>query len=396
MKKLFFLFLFFSLVPLNGCWGLHELNELTIVTGMGIDKGEDHRFLVTLEFLNAPALEEEQGTQISAIIFSLEGDSVAEIVKKMNVLATRKLIFSHMRTLVISHEIAEEGFFNFFEFYESDREIRNDFNIVIVENAKARDVLKVIYPIQKVPTMKLSVQLRTMVEEWGGDPDMRLKQLLSALLSPGREPVLAQIEVFGPVEKGNTLRNIEKVDLDTFVGLEGLAIFKGMKYIGVLPVSDTRNFLLLQDKLERTSITANCGEDLITTARIINSKTKIKARYKNGTPSFHINIELEGRVETTQCADDLSELKTILEYEKNLGESFEKEIMNTIKVMQETYQSDIFGFGEHMERQDYKNYKKVKDNWNEEFAKAEIDLNLKLRLRRTGLTSQPFMIEIEK
>ncbi|QOY36420.1 Ger(x)C family spore germination protein [Anaerobacillus isosaccharinicus] len=388
-----FLFIIFLL---TGCWDAQELNEISLVTGLAIDKGKDYKYELTVEVLNPPALETETiGSQTASIIYTLEGDSVAELAKKTNVGFTRKLKYSHMRVVVISKELAEEGLLEFIDFFEADREIRNDFNFLVVNNVRASDVLKVTYPMQRVSSMKLHVQLDTMVNEWGGDPNIRLKDFVRALASPGREPVLGTIKVEGPVKKGNKLENMEKVEPDTLVVLDGLSIFKGLEYQGNLPVKHARNYLLLQDKLNNTSITVTCGENKMMTSRIYNSKTRINAYYKNDIPHIDVDIELEGRIDLLQCPVDIMKIKSYLEIEEKFAKSFKNEIDNTIRILQEEYQLDIFGFGEHMERQAYDDFKKVKDHWNEEFSRAEINVDVIVKLRRAGLITNPVFEDIE-
>lgn len=382
---------------LVGCWDAFELNELSLVTGIGIDKGKHEKLSVTIELLNAPAIAEEiqSSGQTSSITMTYEGNTLAEVVKKTNQSYTRKLLYSHLRSVIIHSDIAEEGMLQFLEFFESDREVRNDFNIVIVDNASARDVLKVMYPIQKVSSLKLSSQLDTLYSEWGGDPDVRMSDFITALLSPGREPVLAQIKVVGDPEKGNTMENIQKVDLNTYVEIDGLAVFEGMKYLGNIPLSNTRNYLLLQNKLKKTSLTVGCGENLFTTMRVLNAKTTIHAYYKDGIPHFDVNIELEGRMDNTQCEDDFTKIDTYKKYSQLFSKGLKKNIEETIQEAKELG-VDYLGFGEHMERQAYQQFKKRKKNWNAEFLKAEIDLNINIYLRRTGLTKKPFVAEIDE
>ncbi len=48
------------LLLLTGCWDKVELNEISIVTGIAIEKGEKGKFLVTVETINAPQLSAEQ------------------------------------------------------------------------------------------------------------------------------------------------------------------------------------------------------------------------------------------------------------------------------------------------------------------------------------------------
>lgn len=385
------------LLFLSGCWDQNELNELSLVTGLGIDKGKEHKYLLTAEVLNPPSLDPDTlGAQTASIIYSLEGDSIAELTKKMNVGFTRKLIFSHLRTVIVSKELAKEGNLVFIDFFEADREIRNDFNLIIANNTTARNLLKITYPIQRVSSLKFNTQLATMIEEWGGAPEIRMKDYINALVSPGREPVLVNINLDGSPEKGDSMENMEEVDLHSIATINGLSIFNGMKYQGELPIKHTRNYLLLQNKLKKTSITAPCGDkDKVMTARIIGSNTDIAAKYQNDQPHFDIHIDLEGRIELIQCQADITKTATYLEIEEKYNKTFENEIKETIEILQEQYGLDIFGLGEHMERQDYKNFKKVRENWNEEFAKADINVNVNLKLRRAGLITNPVFEDIQ-
>ncbi len=393
MRKI--LFSLISISFLTGCWDAVELNELSLVTGLAVDKGKNYKYELTVEIINPPALQPENtGVKTSTIVFSLEGDSIAELAKRMNVQLTRQLKYSHMRIAVISKELAEEGLLEFIDFFEANREIRNDFNFLVVENAMAKDVLKVNYPIQHASSLKLHAQTDTMVNEWGGDADVRLKDYVKGLASKGREPVLTMLKINGPIEKGKLLDNMQKIDLDTIVVLDGLAIFEGMHYKGTLPVKHVRNFLLTQDKLQNTSITTPCGEDKVMTARIYNAKTEIKAFYKEDVPHINIESELEGRIELIQCPADITKLKAYQELEEKFAKSFQKEIEETIRILQEDFQLDIFGFGEDMERQDNKNFKKVEKDWNKEFSRAEINVNVNLKLRRSGLITNPVFEDI--
>ena len=49
---------------------------------------------------------------------------------------------------------------------------------------------------------------------------------------------------------------------------------------------------------------------------------------------------------------------------------------------------DIFGFGEVVYRQDYKQFKKVEDHWDEAFKDAEIDVSVDTMIRRAGLRTK--------
>lgn len=52
--------------------------------------------------------------------------------------------------------------------------------------------------------------------------------------------------------------------------------------------------------------------------------------------------------------------KTYEQYEKFTEKMIEKNMMKTIQKVQKEYRSDVFGFGEEMYRQDYRNFKRFK------------------------------------
>ncbi|WP_096200817.1 Ger(x)C family spore germination protein [Bacillus sp. FJAT-45350] len=398
MKKPFFILICVTLLLSVGCWDRYELNETSIVTGMAIDKGENYKYKLTLEVLNITELDREATVNHSAsVVYSEEGESIGELINKMNTGYTRKMNFSHMRAVVISKEIAKEGLLDFLDFMERYQEMRNDFNFIVAQNTSAEDVLKITYHLQRLSSFKLNTQLQAMVEEWGGDPDIRLKDFIRALLSSGKEPVLAEVKVDGSIEKGKSINNMAKTDPDTMVLLDGLAIFEGVEYKGVLPLKDARTYLILRDKLNKTSFTFSCNEkNKMSAVRVYNSKTKINAKYKDGVPYFDIKFDFDSRLESSQCGSDFSSIETYIEYEKSLAKTVKKELKESIQRVQEEFGIDSFGLGTEMERQDYHNFKKVEDHWNDEFARAIINIDVTAKIRRTGLMTKSFLHELKK
>ncbi|KRF43633.1 Ger(x)C family spore germination C-terminal domain-containing protein [Paenibacillus sp. Soil787] len=65
------------------------------------------------------------------------------------------------------------------------------------------------------------------------------------------------------------------------------------------------------------------------------------------------------------------------------------------KKVQVEYGSDIFGFGEDMYRQDTAAFKKVRQNWNEEFKRAVLKADVSIYIRRTGLKMKSYTDEIK-
>ncbi|WP_078554109.1 Ger(x)C family spore germination protein [Bacillus alkalicellulosilyticus] len=397
MKKLLLLLFVCIFLLQTGCWDRQELNEIAIVTGLAVDLGENGHYVLSVEILNPPALDPQTGgDRTASIVYSFRGQSIAELFHKMNVAYTRTLIYSHMRTVVISEEVAKDGIAEFLDLLERDREVRNDFNIITVSNANASDVLKITYPIQQVSTMKLNTQLQTMVEEWSGDPEIRLKDIIESLVAKGGEPVCAAVKIEGSSEKGSSMENTKTISPDAIVTLDGLSVFKGDNHIGKMELRDTRNYMWLTGKLRKTTMIVPCEDGKFVTATLKRSKTNVEAKYVNGIPTFHVSIVVEGKVAASQCGLDFMEVDTIRDIEKKVAHSIESELRKTVETVQDEFQSDIFGFGEKMRIQDYENFLKVQDHWNEEFARAKITFDITAKIRRTGLTTESFLNKVNE
>jgi spore germination protein KC len=387
---------------LVGCWDKNELNDILIVTGIAVDKGEEKRYLLTVEAVNATQLSKQGGEgNTPSISFSLEGNSISELSNKMNVGMARKLIYSHTRILVISEQVAREGITGFLDFLERSGDFRNDFNILISRKYKASDYISTVAPVQKVSSIKINKQIEAFLEEWGGDPNIRLTDLLSSITSNGRTPVLAAVTIKGDPAKGKSVENIQRVDLDALVELDGLAVFDNKKVVGFLTLEDARNYLWTQD-LNRTSISVPCGEEdeqeneKFIDVRIVTSASSINASYKGNEPKLKVKINGEAHIDGTQCSKDLTKVETFQEYEKRVNDFILTDVEGTIQKVQDEYGVDIFGFGDALYRQHYDKFKQVEDQWNEEFTRGEIEVEVYMHLRRSGIRNKSFISNVDE
>ncbi|WP_147535343.1 Ger(x)C family spore germination protein [Bacillus marasmi] len=391
------------LIPflLSGCWDKIELNDIGIITGIAVEKGEKHKYKYTVSSVNASELSKTTAMgNTSNITFSLEGNSISELARKMNVAMSRRLIYSHTRVLIIDKELAEEGIVGFLDFLERSGEFRNDFNILIAEGAKASDVLRMTYPIHRDPSLKLHSQLDALLEDWGGDPNVRLTDFIIAITSKGINPVCAVVTIKGDPKKGKTVENNKSNQLDAILVINGLAIFKLDKLIGTLPIEDTRNYLWTQD-LKRTNITVECGEDennkkLYNDIQIVSSASNLSSSFHKGKADLKVQITGEAKLLGTQCQEPLKDLKTYKKYESDMNELIVESVTNMIKTVQEEYKTDVFGFGEYLNRKQHKAFEKIADDWEEYFTNASVKVESNLFIRRTGVRNNSFITEIEE
>lgn len=386
---------------LSGCWDNIELNDISIVTGIAVEKGENSKYKLTVSVINSSELSKNSAMgNTASTTYRLEGNSISELSKKMNIGLSRRLIYSHTRVLVIDKEVAEEGIMGFLDYLERSGEFRNDFNILIADDAKASDVLRMTFPIQRDPTLKIHAQLDALLEDWGGDPNIRLTDFIMAMTSKGNNPVTSVVTITGKAEKGKSVENNTKNQLDALVTVKGLAIFKLDQLIGILPVEDTRNYLWTQD-LKKTNVTVACGKDekgtkLYNDIQVLSSSSNLSATYNKGKVNLKVNVSGEAKLIGTHCADELASTETYKKYQNQLNKYIETSIRGTIETIQKDYKVDVFGFGEYLNRKQHKVFEKIAHDWDQHFAEATITVNSNVFVRRTGVRMDSFITEVEK
>lgn len=379
---------------LSGCWDHRELSEITVVVGMAVDKGDDEKYTLTVEAINAKELSDKTASGFApSVIFTLKGETLAELTQKMNVGISKNLIYSHMKVLVIGEEVLREGMLDFLDFLERNREIRDDFNIVAARNVKAADILKVTYLAQKSSSLKLHTQLHSFVQSWGGDPNIRLNDIIKAYTSPGRRGVLAALTIKGDPKKGNSVDNMKKGAPAAMVVVNSLAILKNDKLLDFLPLDDVRSYLWITNNLDKTVLTVGCSKDKSLGIRIFNTKTKSKASLVKGRAVINLKVRGEAYIDSSQCKDDLTQIDTFIKYEKLTEKEIKKKLEVSIHKLQKEYSADIFGFGELLYRQDYKNFKQIEKNWDEYFKDAIVNVDVKVKLRRSGVRTKSLFSE---
>ncbi|TRZ39784.1 Ger(x)C family spore germination protein [Niallia circulans] len=379
---------------LSGCWDREELSKVSIVTGMAVDKGEKFKYKLTIETTEAREMTTQTATGMApSFVYSLEGNTVAELANKFNIANATRLVYSHMRLLAISEEVAEDNLLQFMDALDRNREIRDDFSIVVVRGRDAGDLLQVTNMYKKSPSLKLFSQLNHMQKEWGGAPDIKLNDYIRIYNALGQSPVLAAAHITGDPKKGGNIENMKSEDPESEVVVDSLAVIKQGKLAGFASLFEVRDLLFVQGKIKNTVLSVQCvKEDNKFGYHVTKSKTKITAKETNGIPKFHVNIRTEGYLEGLNCRKAITDANAFEGMEKSINKLMEKQIEKFIKKAKEEYDADIFGFGELLREQDYKSYKKYGINWDDGFEKSEIHVDFNSEIKRSGLRTNPYFM----
>lgn len=395
MKKYVFSLLLFTLF-LSGCWDRRELDQLAIAVAIGIDK-EDDEYLISAQIVVPSEMNVKGGTGSSQVtLITARGETVYEAIRKMTKEAPRKIYPGHLQMLILGEELAREGISESLDLLYRDYEVRQDFYVVVARDTTAAEILNVTTPIENIPANKMFSSLNVSELAWAGTKSITLDELITDLISDGKEAAITGIQLIGDTEIGSSKQNVESISPAASLQYDNLAVFKGDKMVGWLNEIETVTYNYISNTVNTTVRTVPCPNEGKVAIEIWKSKADVKGNIKNGKPEITINIKVDGNVGEVQCKINLNDLKTIAELEKNFNKQGEELGRDAIESIQSQYKADIFGFGEVIHRSNPKEWKKIKNNWEEEFSELTTTLKVDLKIHRTGTTNKTFIEEMKE
>lgn len=314
-KKL--LIIICMLLLTSGCWSKKDLNELAIVTAIGIDKTEDG-YSVSIQVLNPSELAGNTSSGRTEVVrFIKSGETVFEALRKLSTDTPRRIYLAHLREVVFGEELAKEGIGKALDFISRDHEMRTDFYITVAKGSTAADILNIQTAIEKVPANKLFNALENSESVWAAAKTVKLDELINSIVSKGKEPVLTGIYHYGNAEVGSSIENVHNVSPETGLRIDYLAVFKEDKLIGWLNKDESKGFNYITDNIKNTVVTIE-QEDGKITIETLRSKTKVKGKMVKGKPVIDIFITPEGNIADVESSIDLTKPETIDKLEKNI------------------------------------------------------------------------------
>ncbi|MBP1969172.1 Ger(x)C family germination protein [Virgibacillus natechei] len=224
------------LIPvLVGCWDSQELNEISIITALGIDKQED-QYQLSVQIINPGEISAQTNTdplRSEVTTYSVVSDTLFEGLRKLTTKVPKKLYNSHIRTVIIGEELVRnEGIGKVLDFLSRDHEIRTDFSMIIAKETTAKSILNIVVPMEKIPGQKMLNSLEESHVSFGSTVPVTLDLLINDLVSKGNHPVMTGIQILGDPESGRTKSNVSEIAAPTLLEYSGVAAFKNEQLVG--------------------------------------------------------------------------------------------------------------------------------------------------------------------
>lgn len=395
MKKGIFILLILTFV-LSGCWDKRELNEIAITMAIGIEKLDDE-YLVSAQVAIPSELSMQGGPGHSQItLLQAKGATVYDAIRKLTKESPRSIYPGHLNVLIISEELAKEGIGHTLDFFSRNYKTRSDFYVVIAKGSTAESILNIQTPIDGIPATQIFNTLKTAEKNYAGIIGITFADFVKDIEREGKEPVLPGISITGDIKSSSSKENVDSITPKAQLKYEGLSVFNNDKLIGWLDEKGTRSYSGIVNRITHSVGTFSCPEEGKADIEIINFESKLKGNVINGNPKISIDMQIEGNIGSIECPVDLTKKETIDSLEK----MFEKEVKNsvdeTIKKVQDEFSSDIFGFGTTIYQDKPKEWKKLKNHWDQEFTDLPVNVDVKVAIKSVGAINNSFLENLKR
>ncbi len=398
MKRIrFWLILVFLLVIISivtmGCWDRREIEDLGIVMGIAIDspkstRGEEqerkesadygdrkeHRLTMTYQFVIPKNIGGQAGTPSTGknpySNTSSEGDTIFQISRQFSALKARTPFYRHLKVIIISDKVASSVNMNkLLDGFIRDPEIGRDVEMMIAKGS-ARKVLEMEPEKEDIPASSLVEMGKNFSSSSRMAPPLTLGNM-SKKMASGASFIMQRIVT---CKKG--------------IKLAGAAVIKGKTntLLGWLGEEETDGINWLSGELKGGIVEAVDDKTKETIVYEINNvKSKIKPKVNGEEISFTVDIESEGRLaEDWTVQVDAFEEAFIQRVVQEVEEEVRSVTQQALEKTQKEFKVDVVGFGKQLSIHYPDVWEKVKDNWDEEFSKASVEIKPKINIRRFG------------
>lgn len=387
-------------VLLNGLSDARELNELSILSGIGIDVDEEGNYIITTQVLNTQKASQSSGNNSSGssvIVYETTSKSIHEALRDIIKKSPNKLYIAHLEVVLLSEEVAKENIKDTLDFFLRDHEESNNFMVVVSKENKPQEILKQLSATNSDPCKTIFESIKSTCEYEGSTVDYLLYDSLEMILNDKKELVLASIsldEENDEEEAIQTLANSDKnekqsssdeniASKNTFIVTE-LAYFKDGKFKGYLSKDDAIIYNLLCSKLKKCVLSVNEDKDLLT-FDIIKASSNVKPIYENGKYKIKIDVNINATI--SEEGEDVrkSNNNKFKEYTKEAQNSIKNDINTMLENCEYKYKTDILGLNNLIYKKCNSSYNKLNNiNFEKYSSYASFDINVKINFLLEG------------
>lgn len=375
----------------SGCLNPTAIDNLGYVVTVGVDKGTDKKYEVTLELQRERSGEggDDEG---GAIILSAQGDTLFEVISVINWGMPRQLNFTRTHVLLFSEELARSGGMKDFLAMSFDMLRIRESAIIMVTHSTAKEFIGGLSASEHSNISKIQEDLTTDMAKSGQIKVTDVTKFFESC-EGGRFDVAMTMGYYEPdiitgakqkdsASKGeNPLRDVpagERVGGSQSL-VAGVALFDGWIMTGILDAHETQFLNLGSGKFNLGTINTTLDGEIPVALYISMKKYSVKVDLK---AAVQVKVNISIGLSVQQDATNLigHEWETV--YREKFTEYFKNELDRVFEILIKA-NSDAMGFGRYALTQ----FKTVEEwenfDWKKYYRRLKVDFNVNLNLDDT-------------
>lgn len=440
-----------GLPALAGCWSRHEIEDLAIIMAVALDGAPGGQVRLTVYIVipravgGGPSMggggggePKKAGEVVSAI-----GSDFTQATRRLEGQVPRRLFWAQNRVIIMGEELSRRGL-HYVDLFIRDRQMRLTTPILITRG-EARKVLELPPGIELNPGTILMGILRNRTTF-----KVELKDLLAMWEAPGDNPALPEVVMTptpeqesrdtggtGQGAKGGGKEGGGQTQPEAVV-VEGAGAFRYDRLEGWLDAKEANGLMWLRGEVTEGVVTvplpggapgtgqgqvaagdqspapgaggnpgqgqnpdgeAGGNRDLPLAQTTISSpayasvifhrvSAVTKASLQGQQVIFTVAIRGQGDLIEVTGNFNPDDQAQLLALQEAVNKAIEERAFLALRKAQQELQTDIFGFGEVLHRSNPGYWRQVQDHWNEEFPRAQVQVQVELKLQRTGMTNR--------
>lgn len=414
-------------ILLCGCYDMREPNSIAYVVAVGIDKAEKKNYDITVQFAKPVDISGNgesggSGENITENI-TVTAPGLFAALSMANQLVSKKFDMSHAKLIVFSEEAAREGISSFMETMSRSSEIRPNIYMAVALGS-AGEYIKSVQPLIEINPIKYYQLIYENYNSVYAPNDLSVDfyfsensdftssvlPLAGVLPEKGEENLQnssGDIKSKGESEGTEKSAGAEHTPTPKNSGFQfymadyipgevpketknkseviGMALFDQDKMKGIMGSTDCEIYNMIKGTYKSTYVPfkSDDGDDIISMRIEENKRPKIKVDTSEHTPKISLRMDLEGEI--TGVPHYFAEEENIISMENMMKSDMENAVSEFLLKTAQEYNMDICGFGNYAKRNFLTNKSFGEYNWREKYAAAQFDVQIKFKIRRSGL-----------
>lgn len=375
MKKTLMTVLIMTMIFTTGCWDMIELEDRLLPYSVAMElckdaEEENKTFFVCFSYPNINGLGKDATQDDLAYMVSANANSIFDATKQLSSRVHNSIFLKHLNVLILSEDVFsnEKYMLEILDGLQRDFIVNKMINILLTEGSSHELLLDKFDSERQETVDGLFISLLKNEQKSNKFTPITLMEFIQDM--DHRKAAVVPLAI-----PGEEIR------------ISGGGLFKDYQFVGYIDEIDNRNISLLNNDLKNGELDLDFNgnnlslslDDIKSKKKLIKDQDMIKIKY---------DMELDGQLHqfTLDKSVEKDTQEVISDMERTVEDYILSELSSTIEKLQKDFNADALGILEYLYKFHPKIHKELEEDWDSIFPNLEIDVDVKLNIRRRGLS----------